>query len=245
VFTNTQAKVKSMGKTLELMGELQSDDMQKRHWEELSNETKHDIKPEDPNFKFYDLFKLNLIHYTEKVSDIVEIANHQTKIKKSLDKIKKQWDEKSFDWEEITEKETYSLQKTEEVIELVDQDLANLLNMLGQKKSPTSRTSRTRSPPTSAQSTNTCPNSTSYRRTGTNSSRFSRSPRTSSRTWLNTSRKFEDMNAGFKNLISEMRDQPTCKEACVVEGRVDRLKELLTTLDSCETELTVYLDQMN
>lgn len=245
MFTNTQAKVKSMGKTLELMGELQSDDMQKRHWEELSNETKHDIKPEDPNFKFYDLFKLNLIHYTEKVSDIVEIANHQTKIKKSLDKIKKQWDEKSFDWEEITEKETYSLQKTEEVIELVDQDLANLLNMLGQKKSPTSRTSRTRSPPTSAQSTNTCPNSTSYRRTGTNSSRFSRSPRTSSRTWLNTSRKFEDMNAGFKNLISEMRDQPTCKEACVVEGRVDRLKELLTTLDSCETELTVYLDQMN
>jgi hypothetical protein len=216
VFTNTQAKVKSMGKTLELMGELQSDDMQKRHWEELSNETKHDIKPEDPNFKFYDLFKLNLIHYTEKVSDIVEIANHQTKIKKSLDKIKKQWDEKSFDWEEITEKETYSLQKTEEVIELVDQDLANLLNMLGQKKSPTSRTSRTRSPPTSAQSTNTCPNSTSYRRTGTNSSRFSRSPPTSSRTWLNTSRKFEDMNAGFKNLISEMRDQPTCKEACVV-----------------------------
>ena len=245
MFTNTQAKVKSMGKTLELMGELQSDDMQKRHWEELSNETKHDIKPEDPNFKFYDLFKLNLIHYTEKVSDIVEIANHQTKIKKSLDKIKKQWDEKSFDWEEITEKETYSLQKTEEVIELVDQDLANLLNMLGQKKSPTSRTSRTRSPPTSAQSTNTCSNSTSYRRTGTNSSRFSRSPRTSSRTWLNTSRKFEDMNAGFKNLISEMRDQPTCKEACVVEGRVDRLKELLTTLDSCETELTVYLDQMN
>ena len=133
MFTNTQAKVKSMGKTLELMGELQSDDMQKRHWEELSNETKHDIKPEDPNFKFYDLFKLNLIHYTEKVSDIVEIANHQTKIKKSLDKIKKQWDEKSFDWEEITEKETYSLQKTEEVIELVDQDLGNLLNMLGRR----------------------------------------------------------------------------------------------------------------
>lgn len=53
-----------------------------------------------------------------------------------------------------------------------------------------------------------------------------------------TSRKFDDMNAGFKALISEMRDQPTVKEACVVEGRVDRLKELLTVLDSCETELT-------
>jgi len=41
-----------MGKTLELMGELQSDDMQARHWTELSDETKHDIKQEDPNFKF-------------------------------------------------------------------------------------------------------------------------------------------------------------------------------------------------
>jgi len=46
------------------------------------------------------------------------------------------------------------------------------------------------------------------------------------------------MNAGFKALISEMRDQPTVKEACVVEGRVARLKELLTVLDSCETDLT-------
>ena len=34
VLTNKQAnaKVKSMVKTFELMGELQSDDMQKRHW---------------------------------------------------------------------------------------------------------------------------------------------------------------------------------------------------------------------
>lgn len=51
------------------------------------------------------------------------------------------------------------------------------------------------------------------------------------------------MNAGFKALINEMRDHKTVKEACVVEGRVDRLKELLTTLESCETELTAYLDQ--
>jgi hypothetical protein len=49
-----------MGKTLELMSELQSDDMQIRHWKELSDETKHDINPEDPNFKFHDLYKLNL-----------------------------------------------------------------------------------------------------------------------------------------------------------------------------------------
>jgi hypothetical protein len=51
------------------------------------------------------------------------------------------------------------------------------------------------------------------------------------------------MNAGFKAIISEMRDHSTVKEACVVAGRAERIKELLEILDTCETELTAYLDQ--
>mmetsp|Transcript_71954 Transcript_71954/g.155400 ORF Transcript_71954/g.155400 Transcript_71954/m.155400 type:complete len:86 (+) Transcript_71954:2113-2370(+) len=85
-----------MNKTLELMSDLHSDDMQERHWQELSNETNSNIKPDDPNFCFKDLYKLELHKYTEKVSDIVEIAKNQTKIKKELDKMKKFWDERKF-----------------------------------------------------------------------------------------------------------------------------------------------------
>jgi dynein heavy chain len=239
VFTNTQAKVKSMGKTLELMGELQSDDMQKRHWEELSNETKHDIKPEDPNFKFHDLFKLNLIHYTEKVSDIVEIAKNQTKIKKSLDKIKKQWDEKAFDWEEMAEKETYSLNKTEDIIDLVDQDLGNLLNMLGQKKYITYFEDLANSLTSDLRTINTLVSEFDKLQKNWNKLEpiFTQSADVKANL-AETSRKFDDMNGGFKALINEMRDQPTVKEACVVEGRKERVKELFNILDSCETELT-------
>lgn len=228
-----------MGKTLELMGELQSDDMQKRHWEELSNETKHDIKPEDPNFKFHDLFKLNLIHYTEKVSDIVEIAKNQTKIKKSLDKIKKQWDEKAFDWEEMAEKETYSLNKTEDIIDLVDQDLGNLLNMLGQKKYITYFEDLANSLTSDLRTINTLVSEFDKLQKNWNKLEpiFTQSADVKANL-AETSRKFDDMNGGFKALINEMRDQPTVKEACVVEGRKDRVKELFTILDSCETELT-------
>lgn len=239
VFTNTQLKVKTMSKTLELMGELQSDDMQKRHWEELSNETMHDIKPEDPNFKFNDLYKLNLIKYTEKVQDIVEIAKNQTKIKKNLDKIKKQWDEKSFDWKELPDKETYSLEKTEDVIDLVDQDLGNLLNMLGQKKYIAYFEDLANTLTSDLRTINTLTGEFDKLQKNWNKLEpiFTQSADVK-QNLAETSRKFDDMNAGFKALISEMRDQPTVKEACVVEGRVDRLKELLTVLDSCETELT-------
>lgn len=95
-----------MNQTLQLMSELHSDDMQERHWKELAEETNSIINQEDPQFCFKDLFKLELHRYTEKVSDIVEIAKNQTKIKKELDKIKKFWDDRKFNWKEIPEKET-------------------------------------------------------------------------------------------------------------------------------------------
>jgi len=228
-----------MGKTLELMGELQSDDMQARHWTELSDETKHDIKQEDPNFKFYDLFKLNLVNYTERVSDIVEIAKNQTKIKKSLDKIKKQWDEKAFDWLELTEKETFQLDKTEDIIDLVDQDLGNLLNMLGQKKYIAFFEVMANELTNDLRTINKMVAEFDKLQKNWNKLEpiFTQSADVKANL-AETSRKFEDMNGGFKALIFEMRDHTTVKEACVVEGRVERLKDLISILDSCEAELT-------
>jgi len=49
-----------MNQTLQLMSELHSDDMQARHWKELSDETNSEIRPDDAQFAFKDLFKLEL-----------------------------------------------------------------------------------------------------------------------------------------------------------------------------------------
>lgn len=57
---NTQNKVKTMNKILELMNDLHSDDMQARHWEKLSLETGSVINPEDPGFAFKHLYKVQL-----------------------------------------------------------------------------------------------------------------------------------------------------------------------------------------
>ena len=51
---------------------------------------------------------------------------------------------------------------------------------------------------------------------------------------VETSRNFDDMNAGFKALIKDIRHYKTVKEVCAVKGFVDSLKELLTTFKSCE-----------
>lgn len=123
-----------MNQTLLLMSELHSDDMQERHWQDLSNYTSSIINQDDANFCFRDLYKLDLHLYTEQVNDIVEVAKNQTKIKKNLDKIKKFWDDKKFVWKEFPEKETYLLEKTEDIIESVDVDLGNLQTMMAQKR---------------------------------------------------------------------------------------------------------------
>jgi dynein heavy chain len=55
VFAQTQEYVKKMNKSLELMNDLHSDEMQERHWTLLSNETNSKVNPDDPNFCFKDL----------------------------------------------------------------------------------------------------------------------------------------------------------------------------------------------
>jgi dynein heavy chain len=206
VFSNTQSKVKTMSKTLELMSDLHSDEMQERHWQELSNETNSNIKHEDPSFCFRDLYKLDLPKYTEKVSDIVEIAKNQTKIKKELDKIKKFWDERKFTWEELPEKETFLLNKTDEIIDAVDQDLGKLLNMLGQKKYITFFEVTGNTLTNELKTINTLV--TEFDKLQKNWIKlepiFTQSADVKANL-METARRFDSMNEAFKNMIKDMR----------------------------------------
>lgn len=116
------------------MSELHSDDMQERHWTDLSKEIGQTIKPDESGFCFKDMYKLKLHNYSEKISDVVDIAKNQKKIKKEIESIKKTWDKRKFVWKELPDKDTALLEKTEEIIDIVDQDSGKLDTMLTQKK---------------------------------------------------------------------------------------------------------------
>jgi dynein heavy chain len=136
------------------------------------------------------------------------------------------------------------MNKTEDIIDLVDQDLGSLLNFLGQKKYIAYFEDLALGLTSDLRTIITLVGQFEKLQKNWNKLEpiFTQSADVKANL-AETSRKFDDMNAGFKAIISEMRDHSTVKEACVVAGRAERIKELLEILDTCETELTAYLDQ--
>jgi len=52
-----------------------------------------------------------------------------------------------------------------------------------------------------------------------------------------TAKKFEGVNDQFKTTIEEFQNSETVVEACVVDGRVNTLKEMIGLMNECKREL--------
>ena len=124
------------------------------------------------------------------------------------------------------------MNKTEDIIDLVDQDLGNLFNMMGQKKDNTYCKNLANSLTSYLRTINTLVSEFDKLQKNWNKLEpiFKQSADVKANLY-ETSRKFDEMNGGFKALINEMRDQPTLKEACVVEGCKKLIEELFIIID--------------
>lgn len=58
-----------------------------------------------------------------------------------------------------------------------------------------------------------------------------------------TAKKFEGVNDNFKAVVEEFQSSETVIEACVVDGRVPMLKEMIGLMNECKRELDAYLDE--
>jgi len=58
-----------------------------------------------------------------------------------------------------------------------------------------------------------------------------------------TAKKFEGVNDQFRTTIEEYQNSETVIEACVVDGRVNTLKEMIGLMNECKRELDAYLDE--
>jgi dynein heavy chain, axonemal len=82
--------VKNMATVLPLINDLHSDTMRDRHWTMLMTVTGKSFD-KGPNFCFQDLLDLNLHHYADDVSEIVDQSAKESKIEKKLNMIKNTW----------------------------------------------------------------------------------------------------------------------------------------------------------
>ena len=56
------------------------------------------------------------------------------------------------------------------------------------------------------------------------------------------SKRFDMINADFQDLMKTAPEQLNCVEACNMEGRLDRLENMLGLLEQCEKALQDYLE---
>lgn len=91
-FLALQERVKNMNIILPLISDLHSKYMEKRHWRQLMNITGKDIAYDSTNFCLDDLIQLQLYRYAEDVSEIVEMAQKESKIENNLIKIENNWE---------------------------------------------------------------------------------------------------------------------------------------------------------
>eukprot|EP00760_Papus_ankaliazontas_P013352 PhM_4_TR15700/c3_g1_i1/m.85000/K10408/DNAH; dynein heavy chain, axonemal len=125
-FKGLEEEVKNMNISLPLCAELRSDAMRPRHWEDLPNSSGN-INPDTDDFTLEKLISLGLHNYAERVSGIVEKAQKEQQIERSLDKIKAIWEKKEFTYVYDNNLGTYLLGPIDEIVEQLEGDI----NILG------------------------------------------------------------------------------------------------------------------
>ena len=74
---------------------LRKDGMYDRHWDQLSEEVKFEVKPTE-DFTFQSLIDLNLVEHISSLEDIGEKASKEYTIELELKKMKTEWDDIEF-----------------------------------------------------------------------------------------------------------------------------------------------------
>merc|ERR1719359_2278501 len=84
------AEVQNMETALPLVNDLHSETMRDRHWGMLMTVTKRNFD-KGPEFAFRHLLDLELHHFAEDVSEIVDQSAKEAKIEKKLSNIRNVW----------------------------------------------------------------------------------------------------------------------------------------------------------
>ena len=118
--------VKNMATVLPLINDLKSDSMRDRHWAMLMTVTGQHFD-KGPNFCFRDLLQLNLHHFADDVSEIVDQSGKEAKIEKKLGVIRQTWSKMQMAFN-MSNPDCPLLEELGETVEILE---AHSLEMVG------------------------------------------------------------------------------------------------------------------
>ncbi|CAD7939071.1 unnamed protein product [Amoebophrya sp. A25] len=234
--------VKNMSTVLPLINDLRSDTMRDRHWSMIMAVTgKHFEK--GPNFCFKDLLVLNLHHFADDVSEIVDQSAKEAKIDKKLTIIKNTWSKMELRFD-MSNPEVPLLAELGETIEILEAHSLEMVGMLSQGRfiefcqavvDEWSVKLRTIDAVVDV-----------WQKAQLNWSRLEPIFMQSDdiRAQLpDDAKRFEQVDGKWKELMLDASQSTMIVEICCAEGRLDALKEIHDTIETCEKALNDYLEQ--
>ena len=138
VYSGIERSAKNFLICIPLVADLSSPDMRDRHWQQLMEKTGVKLVI-DANFKLDDLLALELHKYEDDVSEIVDRAQKEAKMEKSLSLLKETW--KTVEYLFVQHKTTsvYTIKMSEENVETLEDNQVLVQGMMANRYMDTFR----------------------------------------------------------------------------------------------------------
>jgi dynein heavy chain len=238
-----EGEVKNMSTALPLINDLHSETMRDRHWTALMTAAKTTFE-RGPEFCFKNLLDLELHHFADDVSEIVDQSVKEAKIEKKLGIIRNVWSKMQVAWDTATNPECPLLGELGEVLERLDGDSLEMMGMTSQGRfiefckpvvdewgSKLRAIDGTLGVWQKVQ-LNWCRLEPIFMQSDDIRSQLPED-----------SKRFEQLDNQFKDLMMEASNSQLIVEICCQEGREDALKKICNDIETCEKSLNEYLEQ--
>lgn len=240
-FIALNERVKNMNTILPLISQLHSDKMQERHWKKLMAFTKKTVAFNSPSFCLDDLIQLELHKFAEEVTELVDGATKEAKIEHKLNIIQSTWEEQVFDFK--MHKEVQILGVLDEIVEFVEQHAMELMGMMASKDVEEFKERVLHWQKTLKTVDQVIQIWVKVQRNWQRLEPIFLASDDIRAQLPDDTKRFEGIDALFKDLMREAYEDPGVITACTWEGREEALKNLFTDIEMCEKALNEYLEQ--
>jgi dynein heavy chain, axonemal len=259
-YRDVEALVRDMAVTLPLVAELHSPAMRPRHWAELAVVCGvRALDPGDPKFALEDLLALRLHEHAERVADVVDAASKEQKIERKLEEIEAAWRAATLEF--VPHKDGADggggagaggsggsggvrvVRASDDVLENLDAHALELQAMLGQGRAVDFFRGRVEAAQRSLGAVEEVLREWLgvTKAWGSLEAIFLGSADIRAQLPDDTKR-FEGIDAGFKELMRSATETPNVVDACMREGRGEALRDMGRALELCQKSLNEYLD---
>lgn len=241
VYRGLENLLKNFLTSLPLVTDLRSPSMRDRHWTALMKTTGVKfVLSED--FKLADLLALELHKFVDDVQSIVERANKELSMEKSLRELTKIWATLAFEFGRHKDTDLPLIKVTEEIIETLEDHQVQLQNMSASKyiaifQEEVELWQRKLSSVDSVIAL-----FVDVQRTWAYLENIFIGSEDIRRQLPEDSKRFENLDASLKALLKGTEKTPKIIDACCKEGLEESLSSIQESLSKCEKSLSEYLE---